>query len=336
MIVCYLRSSAMGTLDHCENQYFIEYQLGLPNKSGRKATMGTIYHRVMEILAEKKLAQQNNKRKVKTEGLPDLKLSECDDLEYITRLSFDYYSQQQPELDLKEKDYKEILGWVYKGLAYNKGELDPRNQKIIQPELFFDIEIKQPWAKYRYEIGDQTIEGYLSIKGTVDLVFDDNGIIHILDFKTGMRKCFIHGHEKTYKKLQRDPQLLFYFYALKQIYPDQDFYISIFFVNDGGLFTMSFDDEDYEVAESMIKQKFQYILNNDAPSMFDRKNTHWKCKYCCAYSQPSQEDPNKTICQYINSQVKRRGTDEVMLEMGNFDKLTTYGSGGGKVEQTNE
>ena len=42
----------------CEQQYFLEYNLGYRSPSGKKADKGTIVHKVMEILAHIKLCQQ--------------------------------------------------------------------------------------------------------------------------------------------------------------------------------------------------------------------------------------------------------------------------------------
>ena len=43
----------------CEQQYFIEYNLGIRSPSNKKADKGTIVHKVLEILAGIKLTEQN-------------------------------------------------------------------------------------------------------------------------------------------------------------------------------------------------------------------------------------------------------------------------------------
>ena len=48
----------------CEQQYFIEYVLGWRGPSGQKADKGTIVHKVLEILAIIKQAQQNNQQEI--------------------------------------------------------------------------------------------------------------------------------------------------------------------------------------------------------------------------------------------------------------------------------
>ena len=56
MIVCYHRSSSLGTLEFCEQKYFLQYNLSYKDKQNKKALMGTIVHKVMQTLGDKKIA----------------------------------------------------------------------------------------------------------------------------------------------------------------------------------------------------------------------------------------------------------------------------------------
>jgi len=51
MIVTYIRSSSYNNYDYCQMQYFITYCLGHRSASGKKAQLGTVVHKVMEVLA---------------------------------------------------------------------------------------------------------------------------------------------------------------------------------------------------------------------------------------------------------------------------------------------
>ena len=62
MIICYHRSSSLGTFDMCEMKYFFQYVLGMKDKTNKKAVLGTVFHRVMQVLADKKIAQLNKKK----------------------------------------------------------------------------------------------------------------------------------------------------------------------------------------------------------------------------------------------------------------------------------
>ena len=248
--------------------------------------MGTITHKVMQTLGDKKVAMNNGLDIVEDDETGrNLTLEECDNLELLNDIAFNYYSNAFPEVDITEADKRTCLKWAEKAVAYQDGALDPRNQDVFATELFFDIEIKEPWAKYKYDFEDQTIEGYLSIKGTVDLIVSQGGDYYeILDYKTGKRIDWATGEEKTYEKLQKDTQLLLYYYALKNMYPEREFSVSIYYINNGGLFSMVFDEDDYKLAESILRKKFEQIRSIQQPRLLSNEHAHWKCKKLCLFS----------------------------------------------------
>ena len=51
MLVTYIRSSSFNNYSFCQMQYFLTYTLGHQSTSGKKAQLGTIVHKVMEVLA---------------------------------------------------------------------------------------------------------------------------------------------------------------------------------------------------------------------------------------------------------------------------------------------
>lgn len=295
--------------------------------------MGTITHKVMQTLGDKKLAVINGQDFVDDkETGKKLSLEECDDIGLINDIAFDYYSSNFPEVDITEADRRTCKGWAEKATAYNDGKLDPRNQNVFATELFFDFEIKKPWAKYSYELNDKTIEGYLAIKGTVDLVVkQSDGYYEIIDYKTGKRINWATGEEKTHEKLQGDTQLLLYYYALKNMYPDFEFSISIYYINDGGLFSMAFDEDDYEKAENILKEKFEQIRNIQYPRLLSDENSHWKCQKLCKFSQPYKKGAKKSVCQFMRDQIREKGINEVIETYGKIDRIATYGDGGGRL-----
>lgn len=330
MIICYHRSSSLSSLEMCEMKYFFTYVLGMKDKPNKKAMMGTIVHRAMQILADKKLAQKNNKRKLKNDDIQDLTFAQCDDIEYITTLAYNYYTPTEPELSFTALDLKTCISWVYKCLAYKNGELDPRNQNVYATEKFFDFEIKKDWAKYKYQVKGQDIEGYLSIKGTIDLIIqEDENYFQILDYKTGQRKNWATGKEKTYEDLQKDTQLLLYYYALKNLYPDASFYVSIYYINDGGIFDFAFDESDYIKAESILRQKFEYIRSIQVPKLLSRDNSDFRCQRLCAFSELTEN--GKTICQNMHSEITNEGIEVVTNKYANLKKIGKYQDGGGRI-----
>ena len=644
MIICYHRSSSLGTLEMCEMQYYFTYVLGMKGKANKKAMLGTMTHRALQILADKKLAQQNKKRKLKNDDIRDLTFAECDDIELITQLAFDQYRDLEPGISFGKEDLETCISWMYKVLSYNGGELDPRNQNVFATEQFFDFEIQKDWAKYSYDIGGQKIEGNLAIKGTIDLIvqheekyfqildykglpletpilttqgwstmgdikigdivydrfgkqtkvvakskiknkecyrltFDDkktvecddehywtlsnNLVVQSPNLKVGMKidvalpienqeislpidpyvlgvwlgdgrnrqgeicsgdaECFneiekrgysvgknlekrdkrcesrtiygltkslknlglIHnkhipeiyfkgsyqqrmdllrglmdsdgsvnplrkqcvfmnrnkklsedlsfllstlgqrpylcetkqkykgeniscypvffrpinivpfllerkankiekswgpgnsnvrkivniekigkketqcisvdsndstylctknlipthntgkrlnwatGKEKTYNDLQKDTQLLLYYYAIKNLYPDYDFYVSIYYINDGGLFEIPFGESDYLKAENMLRQKFDYIRSVQVPRQISPTQSGFKCEKLCNFSQLL--DNGKTICSDVHDRIRKEGIDTVTAELADLKKITRYQDGGGRI-----
>ena len=101
----------------------------------------------------------------------------------------------------------------------------------------------------------------ISIKGTVDLITDaGNGVYESTDWKTGMRKDWATGEIKDFWKLCTDPQLRIYHYALTHLYPEAKQIVpSIYFINDGGPFTMAYDQSDIDATKEMLRKRFEKI-----------------------------------------------------------------------------
>ena len=222
MIVTYFRSSSYNTHSLCEQQYFLEYVLGWRGVSGLKASKGTVVHKVLEILAIIKQSQQDDTNPVVDDIVGSINI-ESYNLDDIIKKVYDYYSTAEAFHKWSPKDYKDCHAWVYKAIEFNGGMFDPRNRHILCPEQHFDIEIKKPWSAYSYDTPDGKLEGNLAIKGTIDLItlVDDN-TIEIVDWKTGRRLDWATGKEKTQEKLESDPQLRIYHYAISHLYPHID------------------------------------------------------------------------------------------------------------------
>jgi hypothetical protein len=313
----------------CPQQYFIEYVLGMRSPSNKKADKGTIVHKVLEILAYIKLYQQENKTEYDDDILGKISVKKYN-LNSIIEKVYNYYSSNFKHHEWSLKDYKDCHEWVYKALSYNDGMFDPRNRNIVQPEQHFDIEIKRPWAKFKYEHMGETIEGYLAIKGTIDLITKvDDKTIEIVDWKTGRRLDWATGEEKTIEKLQNDPQLKIYHYAVQHLYPDvEHVMVSINFINDGGPFTICYDKSDLASTERMLKQKFETIKLTKIPEL----NKSWKCTKLCHFGkstfenssllpiveyrdgQTTPRDQPMTKCEQIKHDIMMKGIENVVDE----------------------
>lgn len=192
MLVTYIRSSSFNNYAYCEMQYFITYVLGYQPDSGKKAEMGTIFHKVMEILAKSKKFIQDNPSKTKIEfhddalGLIQFKKSEFYKDSIVKNLlqqSFAFYTSSSKH-DFTKADNNNSLQLIIDTLLYNDGQFDPRYRKIIAAEPHFDIPIEEDWAHYEYNINGKIVKGQLAIKGTIDLVTETKeGIIEVIDWK---------------------------------------------------------------------------------------------------------------------------------------------------------
>lgn len=271
----------------CEQQYFLEYVLGWRGPSGQKADKGTIVHKVLEILAVIKKAQQDKLTEVVDDVIGNISVDHYS-LNTIIEKVYKYYSEANSHHKWALKDYKDCHSWVYKAIEFNGGMFDPRNRTILEPEQHFDIEIKKPWAKYSYDTPEGKLEGHLALKGTIDLItLVNNNTIEIIDWKTGRRLDWATGQEKTQEKLEKDPQLRIYHYAISHLYPHIEHIIfSIYFINDGGPFSICFDKSDLQSTEDMLRSKFEVVKNSRRP----RLNKSWMCTKLCHFGKTTFEN----------------------------------------------
>ena len=317
MIITYFRSSSYNAHNMCEQQYFLEYVLGWRGQSGKKADKGTIVHKALEVLAVIKKAQQDNLICVDDDIVGKITVSDYS-LDHIIDVVYKHYTKSNPHHKWVDKDFDECYNWVYKALNYNKGMFDPRNLIIVQPEQHFDFIIKKPWAKYSYQTEDGLLEGHLALKGTIDLITKVNDDLYeIVDWKTGKRLDWATGKEKTQEKLENDPQLRIYHYALRYLYPDvPHFMVSINFINDGGAFSMSFEDKDLADTERMLMQKFDLIKKTTKP----RLKKSWMCSKLCHFGKTTFEDTSITpIVEYRTGQVCSHGSAMTKCEQVKHD-----------------
>jgi hypothetical protein len=307
----------------CEHQYFLEYVLGWRGPSGQKADKGTITHKVLEILAVIKKAQQDDLTEVVDDVVGNININSYN-LNSIIEKVYKYYTEKTPHHKWSAKDYKDCYSWVYKAIEFNNGMFDPRNRNILEPEQHFDFEIRKPWSKYRYSLQDGSkLEGHLALKGTIDLITKvNNDTIEIIDWKTGRRLDWATGQEKTQEKLEKDPQLRIYHYAIKNLYPQiKHIIFSIYFINDGGPFSICFSDDDLAGTEDMIRAKFDVIKNTKRPQL----HKSWMCSKLCHFGKTTFDNTIiSPIKEYRDGMVCQNGSTMTKCEQVKHD-LELYG-----------
>ena len=325
MIVTYIRSSSYNGYDYCQMQYFLTYVLGHRSDSGKKADLGTMVHKVMEVLAGLKKFQQDNPRKkylvVKDDAVDEVRIHKDELLtkqcvEDLVDLSFNSYKKGSKH-KWTPADRKEVSRLSWLALDWNDGQFDPRYRDIVDPEPHFDIPIEEDWAKYEYEMPNgEVIKGRLAIKGTIDLVTKvDDDTIEVIDWKTGRRLDWATGQEKDFKKLTTDAQLLLYNYAISKLYPDyKQAIMSIFFIKDGGPFSMCFDKSDQDKFLDMLKNRFEEIKANVSPKPLREDRSHWKCTKLCHFYKNDWPGTDTPICIHVGNKLKSDGLEKTVKD----------------------
>lgn len=301
MQIDYFRSSSFNTWDFCPHQYFLSYVLNLPYDVNKKAERGTIVHKALECLAKISMCKKSGQSKFTDDliGEQDIDIP----LHKLINLSY-YAISSVSKHQYNNDDLTECARLV--NIAYNSS-LNPLKRDVIAPERYFDIEIPHEWAK--------TNDGTLRLKGTIDLVVSGGeDLYEIIDFKTGRRWDWAKNKEKTNEHLQDDPQLRIYHYAASLIYPHiKHFAVTIYFINDGGPFTMFFGQSDIDATIEMLKNRFLKIRSVTRPML----NKSWKCsKFCHFGMNKSELNPEKTLCEYYKEQILLHGMNSVIEKFG--------------------
>ncbi len=331
----YVRSSNYGTFDLCPHKFFIVYNLGIEDVVSKRTEMGSIFHKFMELLARSHIATLNKQEGFESEGIGWISIDDYS-IDTLTELAFRYQSKTRPDLDWSLADLKECKKWSEKGIEYNNGELDPRKQDILEIEKYFDFTIDADWANYKYDfLSGETVTGKLACKGTIDLITKVNeDTLHIVDYKTGARRNWATGEEKTFDKLNEDFQLQFYYYAIRRLYPQyKHCIVTIFYLNAGGAFTVAFSESDLPKIENKIRQRFEEVNRMQSPSLNPKA-----CGFCHfalhkggRYTTKDGVDTKVSACQFFKDEIAAKGVDLVMLEHGDPKKLFQYSEGGGKI-----
>jgi hypothetical protein len=255
------------------------------------------------------------------------------------RLGYEHYAAKNESGHAwTDVEKEEVRLWTHQTVDFRGGIFDPRKRTILAPEQYFDLTIDEAWSGYTY-IDPHTgklLEGKLGIKGTIDLVTElGSGVIEYVDWKTGKRWDWGKDREKTYERMYEDTQLLLYFYALNRLYPDADtIFVTIFFVQDGGPYTVAFEKRHLKKALAKLKRKFEEIKNTVVPRrILNDQSKRWKCERLCHFHANAHPDSGDTLCEHIHREVVSLGTDRVVAKYGKPGAFSSYGSGGGQTNR---
>ena len=339
MIQLYFRSSSLGQWEYCQMSFYMTYVLGWQSPANKKANLGSIVHKTLEILANFKLLTQEatqssyvytdketgkykfNKKNLYSEIL----------IEELLSRSYEHYTKNTPEIDYINSDFKFCKQMVDTCLNDFDQQFDPRNQNIIAPEKSFNLDINEPWARVLYN--GETKQ--LKIKGTMDLVTSPaDGVIEYVDYKTGARKNWATEEEKTYAKLHDDIQLLLYYYALRKIYPEYKYIImTIFYLRDGGPFSLCFDHTDETKFLKKLEEKFVEIKNCTQPKPINPWRNSFKCQKLCHFYKNKWPGTDKTMCHHAEDTIKTYGIDSATHQLSKPGFTVDFYSAPGEINK---
>ncbi len=302
----FLRQSSINTYHDCEFKYFMECILEIPSLAGKKALMGTLVHHVLELLAR---CKKNNHLTGKYV-----------DYKYLLDICWDRYKREESHrFNFMPADKVFCLKSIEKVLD---GNFNPLKLNILDTERSFVQPLKKDGFSYEYHdiIKKETKKGWYEIRGTIDLVTKvDEDTIEIIDWKTGKRTDWVTGKLKDYDYLSKDDiQLRLYDLATYLLYPNYKHrLLTIHFINDGGPFTVAFDDKDREETYERLKKEFLHIKNNPLPSRLkERKpqDAKWKCSKVCHFGKTMA--PNGACwCDNIHTYMINHSVDETILKI---------------------
>jgi hypothetical protein len=295
-----------------------QYVLGRREETVNKRTnLGTIQHRVFETVAKVKIAKDAGHEFMEDDILGNVTVEGFEVDNHIPAL-FDHYRKKFDYNDWNDNDIKELFRWtdIVRG-----SKLWPASYKIVSPEMKFEFPIKKDWAAWEFEIDGKKVQGYLGLKGVIDLVLEhDSEFYEIVDWKTGRRKNWATGQIKTPEYLQTDPQLMIYYYAIRQLFPAvPTLMTSIYYLDYGGIFTPHFSDDILPDVENMLKKRFTHIKKNKKPAMIPR-DRRWQCTKFCHFGKNTFEGTNvKPMVEFRSGQVTPKGKTMTMCEQMRFE-----------------
>ena len=281
----------------------------------------------MELLARHKIAKRDNQSIFEDNELEQTFETEYFDQAMAFEASIEHYIKQ-PVFGDDQWNYThelDCLEWYNKTLQDFR-EWTPLDRDILSVEQYFRLELPWKWAKYDYN--GKT--GQLSIQGTMDLLLIDNDdTLEYIDYKTGStRKDFATGEIKDYEYFKHDTQLLLYYYAIRQLYPQyKNFKFTVLYIRAGGPFSVDFDDSDLKEAEKKFKDYFDKIRATNKPTNIQGD---FRCKFCPYKTQIFKG--NKTYCEFFHDEIQKYGVKLVTQKYVQKD-VGSY-SGGGKTNRS--
>lgn len=294
-----MSASSLNTYESCEQKYFIKYILNIQDTVGAAAFVGKIVHKILECLA---LCHKNKVEFVDKEigqiSFVDYKSESF--IESLIVRSFEYYNKEFNGL-LGKSHMRDCIKLVNKVLTFKNGLYNPINLNIVDAEQVFELELNTSWCKD------------LKLRGVIDLVTSPmDNVIEIIDWKSGKRFDWNKKTEKTFEELANDIQFQLYFYAAKKLYPNIDnFIITIFYIKDGGPYSIPFSDVTLSKLDKKLEASFRAISMCELPRLLSPTRSNFMCSKLCHFAKAQYENSGKSICEFMHDEIIKHGIDYV-------------------------
>ena len=83
--------------------------------------------------------------------------------------------------------------------------------------------------------------------------------------------------------------------------------MSIFFIKDGGPYSICFDESDSQKFEKLLQKRFTEVQVNQNPKMISAEQSNWKCTKICDYFKNNWEGTDTNICRYVKQKIEKDG-----------------------------
>lgn len=288
----------------------MEEVLRFRGPSGLAADKGSAVHLVLELLARTKKASQESLRYYESKEFGNISTDlENIDVDYLINKVYKYFVETTPH-QWNKKDYNDIYNWTY--VVLNNNTFSPLKQDIVDVEKYFKIELNEDGFKLPNN-------EWLKITGKIDLITKiDSNEIEVCDYKTGSRKDWITGEIKDNEKLRNDLQLMIYYMAAKNLYPEySSTLVTIYYIKDGGPISVHLDDESISKLKIKLSKRMNEILRDDMPA----RNKSWRCKKFCNFAKMTMNDFNPNIPnrqQFMGGEISKKGEPMCGCDFANW------------------
>lgn len=251
-----LSASSIESWEKCQLQYYISRILGVRTPSGLGAARGLLFHAAVELCLNDR---GNHPKDYIQKALVTLGKEEQLLLTKDAQQEVHQWLQNHELTFLKHKKYEIIGTEIEFNLIYEKvNDRFYRIDNILGPEYYLGL----------------PIDKHFIIKGFIDLVLrDKDGVIHIVDWKTGQKK-----YAKLSDELYFCWQPRIYYMAATELWKATDYVITFDYIHSHHS-PVHFGPEVKQEVLASLYNVWMEIATNKRPNRFNKEN--FVCKYLC-------------------------------------------------------